>query len=72
MPLTGIETKLLLIGADIASDVIMDIYFDMKSKGQETITADDILAHAARWKSLKSEEMAKVEARIEARKTDPA
>lgn len=72
MALTGIEAKLLMIGGDIASDVLMDLYFDMKSKGQETITADDILAHAARWKSLKSKEMAKVVARIEARKTDPA
>lgn len=64
MPLTAIEAKLLLVGADIASDVLMDIYFDMKGNGKETITADEILERANKWSLLKSDEIKKVEERI--------
>jgi hypothetical protein len=60
----AIAEKLLFIGGDIASDVLMDIYFDMKSNGKETITAEEILAIAAKWKSLKGEEIEKVKERI--------
>ena len=59
-----IELKLVMIGSDIASDILMDIYFDMKSKRKETISAEEILEMANKWKMLKSVEIQKIKDRI--------
>lgn len=65
--MTPIESKLILIGADLASDVLMDLYFRMQKDGQETITAEEILAEANKWHKLKDTEMQKVKDRIAGR-----
>lgn len=65
--MTPIEGKLILIGADIASDVLMDLYLRMQKDGQETITAEEILAEANKWHKLKDTEMQKVRDRIAGR-----
>jgi len=69
MSITPLEMKLLLVGADLASDVLMDIYFDMKGSGKKSITAEEILAMAQKWKSIKDTEIRKVQERISASKT---
>ena len=59
-----IEEKLIMIGVDIATDVLMDLYFEMKNKGQKTITAEEILEKAIKWKNVKEIEIKKVRERL--------
>ena len=62
--MTPLEIRLTLMGADIVSDILMDIYFDMKGKGKESITAEEILAMANRWQLLRSTEIQKIKDRM--------
>jgi len=61
-----IEGKLVIMGADIISDVLMDMYFNMEKEGKTEITAEEILAEANRWKDLKAVQVKILEERIAA------
>ena len=55
--MTPLEDKLILIGVDIVSDLFMDLYWDMKNKGQETISAEEILTIAGNIKNAKQKQI---------------
>jgi len=59
-----IEGKLVIMGADIISDVLMDMYFNMEKEGKTEITAEEILAEANRWKDLKAVQVKILEDRM--------
>jgi len=59
-----IEGKLVIMGADIISDVLMDMYFNMEKEGRTEITAEEILAEANRWKDLKAVQVKILEDRM--------
>ena len=61
-----IEGKLILMGADIISDVLMDLYIDMKKEGKTEITAEELLAEAEKYKNLKAVQVKILEERIAA------
>ena len=52
-----IKEKLILMGADIVSDLIMDIYNDMKKTGKDVLTAEEVLEYAQKWKTFKDVEV---------------
>ena len=58
-----IKEKLILMGADIVSDLIMDIYNDMKKTGKDVLTAEDVLEYAQKWKTFKDAEVQKIKDR---------
>jgi hypothetical protein len=59
--------KVAMIGIDIASDVLMDFYLSKKGAGVKTISVDEILTEAQKWKALNESEMKKVKDRLDAR-----
>ena len=58
-----IKEKLILMGADIVSDLIMDIYNDMKKTGKDVLTAEEVLEYAQKWKTFKDVEVQKIKDR---------
>lgn len=60
-----VEGKLILMGADILSDALIDYYYEKKAAGKETITVDEILADAMKYRDIRKSEIAKVRARVE-------
>lgn len=56
--------SLLLLGADIASDVLIDYYYTKKSEGVISVTIEEILADAKEYRTLRKTEIAKVRARM--------
>jgi len=58
-----IKEKLILMGADIVSDLIMDIYNDMKKTGKDVLTAEEVLEYAQKWKTFKDAEVQKIKDR---------
>lgn len=58
--------KVAMIGIDLASDVLMDLYLRKKGAGVETISVDEILTEAQKWKALNESEMKKVKDRMAA------
>ena len=63
MLLPVIKEKLILMGVDIVSDLIMDIYNDMKKTGKDVLTAEDVLEYAQKWKTFKDAEVQKIKGR---------
>lgn len=58
--------KAAMMGFDLVSDVLMDLYLRKKGDGVETITVDEILTEAQKWKALNESEMKKVKDRMAA------
>lgn len=58
-----IKEKLILMGADIVSDLIMDIYNDMKKTGKDVLTVEEVLEYAQKWKTFKDVEVQKIKDR---------
>ena len=58
-----IKEKLILMGADIVSDLIMDIYNDMKKTGKDVLTAEEVLEYSQKWKTFKDVEVQKIKDR---------
>lgn len=56
--------SLILMAADIASDVLLDYYYSKRNEGVTTITVEDILNDSMKYREIRKTEIAKVKARI--------
>lgn len=58
--------KLIIMGADIASDIIMDIVAEKRNAGEATITVAELELMAINYKQIKDDETQKIRDRIQA------
>lgn len=61
-----IEEKMLMVGVDLVTDVLMDMYYRKTNEGVQTISVDEILAEAQKYQSLRASEIKKVKDRMKA------
>lgn len=61
-----VEGELIIMGANIMSDVVMSIVADMKSKGETTITVDQLELMAIKYKNMRETETDKIKERLKA------
>ena len=62
----AVMVKLAIMGADIASDIIMDIVAEKRNAGEATITVAELELMALKYKRIKDEETQKIRDRIQA------
>lgn len=62
--MTPVQEKALMIIGDLVSSAVIDIAFRAQSEGKDTITVDELLTEAGKWKALRASEAQKVKDRI--------
>lgn len=61
-----VEGELIIMGANIMSDVVFSLIADMKSKGKDTITVAELELMAIKYKTMREEETDKIKERLQA------